>query len=110
MDINEIRKALSSGVVIEYKAHCLKRMLERGISRKDIVDCIMNGEIIEDYPLDNNMSTDSFPSCLILLLHSEEKNAIHTVIGFNGKKIIVITAYYPDKEQWDDTFSKRKER
>ena len=51
MDINELRNAFMSGTPVEYKAHCQKRMLERNISRKDIADCIMNGEIIEDYPL-----------------------------------------------------------
>ena len=54
MDIMELRNAFTSGVPVEYKAHCLKRMLERDISKKDIADCILCGENIEDYPLDEN--------------------------------------------------------
>ena len=52
MTIEELRSAVTAGIPIEYKAHCLKRMLERNISRHDIINCIMYGEIIEDYPLE----------------------------------------------------------
>ena len=54
MDIEEIRNAVMAGFPIEYTIHCQKRMQERNISRQDIKNCIMNGKIIEDYPLDDN--------------------------------------------------------
>lgn len=109
MDINEIRNALTSGVPIEYKAHCQKRMLERGISRNEIINCILHGEIIEDYPLDeNNTSESSFPSCLILWIDITEDNVLHVVIGYNGRKIIIISAYHPQKELWSDDYKKRR--
>ena len=110
MDINEIRKAFTSGKPVEYKAHCQKRMLERNISRKDIADCIMNGEIIEDYPLEDTDSFEtSFPSCLILWVNIQENGAIHVVVGFNGRKIIIISAYRPDKLHWESDYKTRKE-
>ena len=34
MDIMELRNAFTSGVPVEYKAHCLKRMLEKGYIQK----------------------------------------------------------------------------
>ena len=52
MTIEEVRKAYSNKTPVEYTAHCQKRMLERNISRKDIAKCILEGEIIEEYPLD----------------------------------------------------------
>ncbi len=110
MDINELRAALSSGIPVEYTTHCQKRMLERNITRKDIVNCILHGEIIEDYPLDdNNNSEASFPSCLILWIDIQENGAIHIVVGFNGKKIIIISAYRPDDNHWLDDYKTRKE-
>lgn len=110
MNIEEIKTAYKSGSPIEYKAHCLKRMMERDISRKDIEDCILNGEIIEDYPLDSdNASEASYPSCLILWIDTK-KAAIHVVVGFNGRKIIVISAYHPDNERWESDHRTRKER
>ena len=40
MKIEDLRAAFSSGVPIEYKLHCQKRMLERNITRKDIANII----------------------------------------------------------------------
>lgn len=101
MDIIEIRKALDVGVPIEYSAHCQKRMLERGISRGDIKHCIYYGEIIESYPLaDGNICEDSLPSYLILDYRVVDNNAIHVVVGFDGKRMLIISACYPDNERW----------
>lgn len=109
MVIEELRKAFSAGISVEYKAHCQKRMLERDISRKDIANCIMNGEIIEDYPLDeDNVSDSSFPSCLILWVDIQKDRPLHVVVGFNGKKIIIISAYYPDEIHWERDYKTRK--
>ena len=111
MVIDELRTAFVSGIPVEYKMHCQKRMLERNISRKDIANCIMHGEIIEDYPLnDNNLSDASFPACLILWVDIEKNGAIHVVVGYNGRKIIIISAYRPDKEHWEANYKTRKER
>ena len=45
---------------MKWYKHALERMQERDISRRDVKNRIMQGEIIEDYP-------DDFPhpSCLI---------------------------------------------
>jgi len=111
MKIDDLRKAISEGVEIGYTAHCRKRMSERGITQSDIVNCIMNGEIIEDYPLsDNNKSEESFPSCLILWVDVNKDGAIHIVVGYNEIKIIIISAYHPSKDAWEDDYKTRKEK
>ena len=111
MNIKELRDAFASGIPVEYKAHCQKRMLERNISRKDIADCIMNGDIIENYPLeDSNTSEASFPSCLILWFNIRKDGALHVVVGFNGRRIIIISAYHPDSEHWENDYKTRKEK
>ena len=109
MDILELRKALQDGIAVEYTAHCQKRMLERDISRADIQNVIICGEIIEDYPLkDGNISEKSFPSCLILGFKINDGKMIHIVVGFNGKKILMISACYPDLEHWCDDCKTRR--
>lgn len=110
MNIEQIRNAFVSGASVEYRAHCLKRMMERDISRKDVENCIMKGEIIEDYHLDEfNLSTESYPSCLILGVTVIEQKALHVVIGYKESTIIVITAYRPDVECWmPDNRTRRK--
>ena len=59
MQIADIQSFYSQSRIKWYK-HAVERMQERDISREDVKNCIMNGEIIEDYP-------DDFPhpSCLI---------------------------------------------
>jgi hypothetical protein len=109
MVIEEIRDAFTSGIPVEYKAHCLERMLERDISRKDIKDCIMSGEIIEEYYLDeSNISETSYPSCLIFGITMDGHKNLHVVVGYNGKTIIIITAYYPDLEHWTSDYKTRR--
>ena len=78
-------------------------MQERDISRADVKNCILNGEIIEDYPNDF-----PYPSCLIFGYTIKEK-VIHVVVGSDGEYIYIITAYFPNKEKFEDDLKTRKE-
>lgn len=89
---------------IQWRSHILIRMQQRGIKIKDVITCIMNGEIIEfyedDYP---------FPSALILGFNNKE-NGIHVVCAIGQDNLWMITAYYPDKEQWNEDLKVRRMR
>ena len=109
MDLESLKHAVLNGVPIEYTAHCQKRMLERDINRADILNCLLHGEIIEDYPLDvKSMSVKSLPSCLIMGCRYSDNKIIHTVVGFNGDKILIISACYPDALHWYDDYKTRR--
>ena len=102
MQIEELRKALQQGITVEYKAHCQKRMLERGITRADIIECIQKGEIIEEYPLnDGNTSEKSFPACLVLGIEINAHKMLHVVVGYNTKKMIIISERMAKRERGD---------
>ena len=58
LDILELRK-LCIPKNIRITLHAAKRLEQRGIFLKDVISCIMNGEIIEQYPDDY-----PYPSCL----------------------------------------------
>lgn len=111
MDIEQIKKAWKNGCPVAYTKHCQQRMLERGISRYDIRNCVFNGEIIEDYSQSNEkLLENSYPSCLILGFKTEDNTPIHVVIGFNGESVIVISVCYPDREHWfDDNRTRRRQ-
>ncbi len=89
---------------IEWSAHGLKRMLERGISRAAVKYVLAEGEIIEDYPDDK-----PFPSALCHGIW--QKKALHVVMAYDLglKKIYVITAYWPDEEHFNNDFKIRRE-
>jgi hypothetical protein len=110
MEIEEIRNIISSGGQVEYSAHCQKRMLERNISREDVMHCIYTGKIIEEYPLDEgNYSEKSLPSCLILGVKKTTDEKIHVVVGYNNKQVLIISTCYPDS-RWNDDFETRREK
>lgn len=88
---------------IEITLHAAKRLEQRGISIKDVISCILSGEIIEQYPDDY-----PFPSCLVLG-YSIKNQHLHVVIGSNMETIWVITAYYPDPHKWEEDYKTRKE-
>ncbi len=83
--------------------HCRKRISERGIALADVMNAMECGEIIEQYPNDF-----PFPSCLIL---GKAKNAqaLHVVASVNEDMIYLITAYYPDRESWEDDWKTRRD-
>lgn len=90
---------------IEWSAHALKRMLEKGISRAAVKRTIGEGEIIEDYSDDK-----PFPSALC---HGIWRNQVlHVVMAYDldDQKIYVITAYWPDEEHFKNDFKTRREQ
>lgn len=89
--------------VVYYTMHAAKRLEQRNISINDIISCIHEGEIIEQY-----LDDYPFPSCLILGFSVKQKY-IHVVIGSNLETLWVITAYYPDLNKWEQDLRVRKE-
>lgn len=82
--------------------HARERLVERGIQADDIISTISSGEIIKEYPDDKPL-----PSCLILGKAIDGK-ALHIVISKDAEFIYLITAYFPDVEQWEADFKTRK--
>lgn len=82
--------------------HALERCRQRGIKQKDIRNCIFNGEIIEQYPVDF-----PFPSCLIFG-YAVDNKIIHVVASDEGTGSRIITAYIPDTEKFEEDLKTRK--
>lgn len=103
MEKNYFKKFCQEGK-IHWTAHGLKRIQLRNISRDDVKNCIINGEIIEEYPNDY-----PHPSALIFgrKLTGE---IIHVVCGLNDEKIYVITAYEPTTEKFREDLRTRRQK
>jgi len=88
---------------IEWSAHALERMLEKGISRSSVKYIISEGEMIENYPDDK-----PFPSGLFHGIWKDKP--LHVVIAHDlaKQKIYIITAYWPDEEHFDSDFRTRR--
>ncbi len=88
---------------IEWSLHSLKRIRERNIKSSEVIDCIMNGGIIEEYPNDRPL-----PSCLIC--GEIKAKYLHTVLASDNKRIYIITAYIPNSNEWENDFKTRKDK
>lgn len=80
------------------------RLLQRGISTRDVEKALVNGEIIEEYPADY-----PYPSCLILGI-TFKKRFVHIVCGISEEEVWIITAYYPNIMEWKEDLKTRREK
>ena len=76
-------------------------MQQMGISREDVINCILYGEIIEDYP--NYWQN---PACLIFGYTIDNK-VIHVVVGTDNY-VHIVTAYFPDESKFEPDMKTRK--
>jgi len=92
--IEGIRDKISIGEY-RFSDHAVKRMIKRSIDRMEIVETVLSGEIIEEYP-DDKYS----PSCLIYGKTKAGRN-LHVQISL-PPSVVIITAYEPDETEWID--------
>lgn len=103
LNINRIRE-LVTNKQIRWTNHVVIRLLQRNISQKDVEYALLNGEIIEEYENDY-----PYPSCLVYGI-SINNEVIHVVCGDGKEELWIITAYYPNNNEWNDDMKTRKEK
>lgn len=101
IDITILQK-LNEPNKIAITKHAKKRLIERNITITDIINGIQTGEIIKQYEDDKPL-----PSCLVLGFSVNNKY-IHIVVSHDVDYIYLITAYYPNIDQWENDFKTRK--
>ena len=99
-EFQQLRQVTGEGR-LHWQSHALARLLEPGISRREIVSAILHGEIIEKHPMHR-----PYPSCLIF---GNDKEPLHVVAAVDSVARIghVITAYRPDLEHFNTDFKTR---
>ena len=88
---------------LRWTDHVAIRLTLRSICTDDVIHALMNGVIIEQYHDDY-----PYPSCLVNGL-TQDNLPIHVVCGFGDGELWLITAYYPDAEEWTPDFKTRIE-
>lgn len=91
-------KKLCREDAINWTNHVLQRLIQRGIRASDVIEAIMTGEVIEEYPDDY-----PYPSCLVL-----GGNKLHVVCGIGEGKLWIITAYRPTLDKWESDLKTRR--
>lgn len=99
--LDEIRQRLVAGT-FEFSRHAFKRVVERNISERDILEAGRHASIIENYPDDKYA-----PSCL-LLGFTDAGRPLHIQVSYIESDMLkIITIYQPDPEEWYD-YSRRR--
>ena len=104
IDINKIKTAIINKK-IRFRQHSAEMMIERGISRKEVFNCIIDGEVIEEY-----INDKPFPSCLFF--HYDGKKPVHVVCSYNNIDdfTVIITVYSPDNDHFENDFKTRRKK
>ncbi len=95
-------KSLCLNRKIKWSSHAAVRIQERGINRKDVLQVLSEGSVIEEYPTDF-----PYPSCLVFGYTINQK-VLHVVVGYSEDCLYVITAYFPDTRKFQVDLKTRK--
>ena len=103
MDIEDIKRKVGEGRYTISFTHTEKLRLRR-IKAADIEQAVKSGNIIEDYPNDPRGR-----SCLILGRVGNRN--LHILFArLAAEELLVVTAYEPDPEEWENDWQTRKAR
>lgn len=101
MDIEDIKRKVGEGKYAVSFTHTEKLRLRR-IKTGDIEQAVKSGNIIENYPNDPRG-----PSCLVLGRIGDR--ALHILfVRLEAEEILVVTAYEPDPEEWENDWQTSK--
>ncbi|MES0336717.1 MAG: DUF4258 domain-containing protein [Candidatus Magnetobacterium sp. LHC-1] len=103
IDIEDIKEAIVKNR-LKITNHAYDEAQADELSFKEILDSMINGIIIKQYPHDK-----PYPSCLILSGDAEDR-PIHSVWAYNfdTQAGILITVYRPDPDIWLGDWKTRK--
>ena len=88
---------------IHFTNHAVKQMFSRNINIDEVKNVINKGEIVINYPTDK-----PYPSRLVVAILNNRP--LHVVYSYNknSNTIIVVTAYEPSLELWENNYKTRK--
>lgn len=105
MDVETLRNRVKAGNYL-VKGHAIQHALKEGFERRNMVEAILNGAIIEEYPDDQRvlicgqMSTGELSSAYL-----------HIVCEYGDLVYIeIVTAYVPDERLWERPPLRRRQR
>ena len=92
---------------VRVSEHGYERACEENIFVKDILASIEEATIVEEYP--------DYPKgpCILLLQKDQNGEPIHVVWGIpkgQHAPAVIVTAYRPDPQKWNDDFLTRRKQ
>lgn len=103
MQIEKLKTAVRTGK-ITWTNHGRTRMEQRGFIKDEVIQIILMGEIIEDYP-----DSYPYPSCLMCGTLSNNQ-IVYVVVGYDGNEVYLVTVYVPDEKKFEKNMKTRRKR
>jgi hypothetical protein len=102
--LDRIRELILQGQ-IRISAHGYDELADDGILAREAVEGLTNAVLVENYP--------NYPKgpCVLVRQTDNEQRHIHVLWGIPRGKTqpaVLITAYRPDPEMWENDFLRRK--
>jgi hypothetical protein len=105
VDIEIIRERVRDEKYL-IKSHAVIHALKEGFERKHIVEAVLEGKIIEEYPDDKRLLI-----CGKTSLSKISQIYLHVICEYADKVYIeFITAYIPDELMWEKPPFRRRQR
>lgn len=101
MNISDFQKFYNLNKIV-WSTHGLARMQERDISIEDVGNCILHGEIIEEYVEEPPAKSSA------LLFYKNNDRVIHVVLGIDDEQIYFVTAYIPNTDKFEEDLKTRR--
>ena len=103
--VERVRSLIRAGEV-RISEHGYDELAGDGLTAKEALNGIQEAVIVEEYP--------NYPKgpCVLLLQKDRSGAPIHVVWGIpmgHDKPVVLVTAYRPDPERWDQTFTRRRQ-
>jgi hypothetical protein len=96
VDIEGIRERIRRGNYL-IKGHAIQHALKEGFARQHIVEAVLGGSIIEEYPEDQRLLI-----CGQVKLAANVEVYLHIVCEYaDAVYAEVVTAYIPDESIWE---------
>jgi hypothetical protein len=106
VDIETIRERVRQGHYL-IKSHAVRHALKEGFERAHMVEAILEGTVIEEYPDDQRVLI-----CGKTTLAKTTDIYLHVVCEYaDAIYVEFVTAYIPDEQEWaQPAFRRRKQK
>jgi len=105
VDIHTLRERVRAGDYL-VTSHVVQHALKEGFERKHVVEAVLNGAVIEEYPDDQRVLV-----CGMITLSESLSVYMHVVCEHaDAVYIEFVTAYIPDGLEWEYPPTRRRRR
>lgn len=105
MDVETLRQRVQAGDYL-VRSHAVRHALKEGFERKNMVEAVLQGAIIEEYAADRRAlvcGRTALTENVVVYLHVVCDYADPTYVDF-------VTAYIPDELEWEKPPLRRRKR